>query len=225
MSEKQIDNYESEMTVFVVEDDEAMRHSIGGLLGEAGFEYQLYDSPRQFYESFDGKPGCLVLDLRLPEVDGVELYRQLTEQGTTLPFVMISGNSDTRSVVDSIRLGAIDFLEKPFRTKDLVDCIHRAFKKCTLEFDTRARLKTLTARETEFLGYLNQGLSVKVISEHLDISPKTGHVHRHSVHQKMNVTCDAALVKLLYQIEGEWGSSELFDAVTGRSETDEKLVR
>ncbi len=202
MSEKQIDSSESEMTVFVVEDDEAMRDSIGGLLKEAGFQYQLYDSPKQFNDKFDSRPGCLVLDLRLPGVDGVELYRTLREQGTRLPFIMISGNSDTRSIVDSMRLGAIDFLEKPFRSKDFVDCINRAFQRCSLEFDIHTRLESLTARETEFLGYLNQGLSVKVISQILEISPKTGHVHRHSVHQKMKVTCDAALVKLLYQIEG-----------------------
>jgi FixJ family two-component response regulator len=187
----------SELVVYVVEDDEAMRTSISDLLSDHNIAFRMFASPAECLEQFDNKPGCFIFDLRLPEMDGLQLRQHLTKQGVRLPFIMISGNGDIPAAVDSMRMGAIDFLEKPFRTQQLVESIEKAFVCVTRDMDINRRLDSLTHREKEFLGYLVKGMSVKAISNEFEISPKTGHVHRRNIHQKMAVDCDAALVKLL----------------------------
>jgi len=169
-----------DLIVYVVEDDEAMRTSISGLLAGESIKHRLYDSPQSFLEEFSKEPGVLLLDLRLPGINGIELYKLLREKGVNLPFIMISGNASIQNAVDSMRLGAVDFLEKPFRSQALLESIAKAFQ-------TIARNKDINR-------------SVKSISHQLNISPKTGHAHRRSIHQKMGVDSDAYLVKMLQQM-------------------------
>ncbi len=188
------------LIVYVVEDDEAMRTSISGLLTGESIKHRLYESPQTFLEEFSKEPGVLLLDLRLPGINGIELYQLLREKGVNLPFIMISGNASIQNAVDSMRLGAVDFLEKPFRSRALLESIDKAFTTITKNKDINRRLSLLSDRETEFLGYIKEGLSVKSISHQLNISPKTGHAHRRSIHQKMGVDSDAYLVKMLQSL-------------------------
>ena len=187
----------SEYVVYVVEDDSAMRESIGDLLTDHNFSFRLFSSPAECLSKFDNQPGCFLFDLRLPEMTGLELSQELRERGVRLPFIMISGNGDIPTAVSSMRFGAIDFLEKPFRSSALVESIDKAFARTSRELEVTRKINSLTNRESEFLSYLVKGMSVKAISNEFDISPKTGHVHRRNIHQKMGVDCDAALVKLL----------------------------
>ena len=189
------------LIVYVVEDDEAMRTSISGLLTGESIKHRLYDSPQNFLEEFSKEDGVLLLDLRLPGINGIELYKLLREKGVNLPFIMISGNASIQNAVDSMRLGAVDFLEKPFRSQALLESITKAFDTIVTNMDINRRLDLLSTREKEFLGYIKEGLSVKSISHQLNISPKTGHAHRRSIHQKMGVDSDAFLVKMLQSLE------------------------
>lgn len=189
------------LIVYVVEDDEAMRTSISGLLTGESIKHRLYDSPQSFLEEFSKENGVLLLDLRLPGINGIELYKLLREKGVNLPFIMISGNASIQNAVDSMRLGAVDFLEKPFRSQALLESISKAFDSILANLDINRRLGLLSTREMEFLGYIKEGLSVKSISHQLNISPKTGHAHRRSIHQKMGVDSDAYLVKMLQSLE------------------------
>ena len=189
------------LIVYVVEDDEAMRTSISGLLTSESIQHRLYASPQSFLEEFSKEDGVLLLDLRLPEINGIELYKLLRDKGVNLPFIMISGNASIQNAVDSMRLGAVDFLEKPFRSQALLESISKAFETIAANRDINRRLDLLSAREMEFLGYIKEGLSVKSISHQLNISPKTGHAHRRSIHQKMGVDSDAYLVKMLQSMQ------------------------
>ena len=177
---------QSEYTVYVVEDDDGMRKSLGELLTDNNYSHRIYSSPAECLEFFDNKPGCFLLDLRLPGIDGLELREKLQERGVRLPFIMISGNGDIPSAVKAMRIGAIDFLEKPFGSRALIESIEKAFAKYSNEAEVISRLDSLTQREKEFLKYLVKGMSVKAISGEFDISPKTGHVHRRNIHQKMS---------------------------------------
>ena len=189
------------LIVYVVEDDEAMRTSISGLLTGESIKHRLYDSPQNFLEEFSKEDGVLLLDLRLPGINGIELYKLLREKGVNLPFIMISGNASIQNAVDSMRLGAVDFLEKPFHSQALLESITKAFDTIVTNMDINRRLDLLSTREKEFLGYIKEGLSVKSISHQLNISPKTGRAHRRSIHQKMGVDTDAFLVKMLQSLE------------------------
>lgn len=188
--------------VFVVEDDIAMRESLAQLLEVEGFRFKMFETPQAFLNQFtENQVGCLLFDLRLPGIDGIELYKEVSQQSRRCPLIMISGNADIRSAVDAMKLGAINFLEKPFRSELLVESIWSALSKIQAEVSINARIDSLTTREKEFLTYIKRGMTVKAISKELNISAKTGHVHRRSIHKKMQVDSDAELVKLLHTIE------------------------
>ena len=128
------------LIVYVVEDDEAMRTSISGLLTGESIKHRLYDSPQNFLEEFSKEDGVLLLDLRLPGINGIELYKLLREKGVNLPFIMISGNASIQNAVDSMRLGAVDFLEKPFRSQALLESITKAFDTIVTNMDINLSL-------------------------------------------------------------------------------------
>ena len=187
----------SKYVVYVVEDDIGMRDSLGAMLKGQGFNYKLFATPDDFLAEFDGSPGCLLFDLCLPRIDGVELYRLLREKGVRLPCIMISGNANIMNAVESMKLGVVDFLEKPFRSQALVDCISKSLNIVAENEDTIRRFKTLTPREREFVEHIRDGASVKLISQDLGIKPKTGHIHRHSIHLKLGVSSDVELLNKL----------------------------
>lgn len=196
-SEVPLTQQESKYMVFVVEDDNGMRDSIGAMLEGESIKHKLFASPEEFLTEFDDTPGCLVFDLCLPGMDGVELYRMLREKGVRLPCVMISGNANIKNAVESMKLGVVDFLEKPFRSQTLIDCIAKSIKIVAENEDTISRFKSLTPREREFVEHIREGSSVKLISQELGIKPKTGHIHRHSIHLKLGVSSDVELLNKL----------------------------
>src|SRR5579872_7312648 len=168
-------------TVFIVDDDASVRTALSLLMRSANLAAELYSSARGFLTSVTAdRPGCLILDLRMPEVDGLELQRQLAARGSRLPIIMLTGHGDVSMAVQALRAGAFDFVSKPFESKALVARIREA-----IELDARlrkerlgraaidSRLKTLSPREAEVLSGIVDGLSTKEISAALGSSFNT----------------------------------------------------
>ena len=189
-------------TVFVVDDDEAVRNSISWMLRKVGLIVESFDSPRAILDVYDPtQPGCLVLDLRLPGMNGLELRRRLAERGGHHPFVMVTGHGEVPDVVDAMKLGAIDFIEKPYRREQLLDCVRQA-----LESDARSRrveskrrklqtnLLKLSNRERQILTRVVAGNTTNEIGRSLALSPKTVEVHRSNIARKMKVASMAELI-------------------------------
>jgi two-component system, LuxR family, response regulator FixJ len=192
---------EEKSLVHVVDDDAAMRDSIAFLVSSVGYECRTYASAEAFLETWQaGSPACLVVDVRMSNMSGLELQRVLVERGATLGVVFISGHGDVPMAVKAIRGGAVDFLEKPFNDQRLLDCIHEALRcsrQATDEANCRAavgaRLARLTLRERAVLDLVVAGKPNKTIASTLDISVKTVEVHRHNVMEKMAVMSVAEL--------------------------------
>lgn len=194
----------SEPTVFVVDDDDALRDQLSFTVKSVGFEVETFASAEGFLESFDpARPGCLVLDVRMAGMDGLELQEKLAAERTALPIIMISGHGDIPMVVSAVQAGAVDFLEKPFREQALLDRIRTA-----IERDARARraqagnteiqvrLASLTKREAQILELLVAGKSNKVIAKELFISHKTVESHRTRIMDKTQAANVADLVRM-----------------------------
>ena len=182
-----------ETTVYVVDDDDAGRHSIHWLIESVGLRVESFARPTDFLEAYDAaKPGCLVLDLRLPEMSGLELQKRLRSLGARIPIIMITAYGNVATAVRAMKGGAIDFVEKPFNDQALLDRIQQCIE-LDLEMrdvnasydDIRARYETLTKRERQVMSLLIAGKSNKPIGEMLGISPKTVEVHRAKVMEKM----------------------------------------
>lgn len=187
--------------VHVVDDDAGIRDSIDFLVSSVGYQCQNYASAEAFLETFKtGTPGCLVVDVRMSSMSGLELQRLLAERGSTLGVVFVTGHGDVPMAVKAMRGGAVDFLEKPFNDQRLLDCINEALRYsaqatagavCRAAID--ARLARLTTREREVLDLVVAGKPNKVIAATLDISIKTVEVHRSNVMEKMAVMSVAEL--------------------------------
>jgi RNA polymerase sigma factor (sigma-70 family) len=206
MNERRV--MEAEAPVYVVDDDELVRRSLQRLLGSAGYRVHSFASATNFLESVEGlEPGCLVLDLRLPDMDGSELHRQLQASGFDLPVVFLTGFGDIPTSVRAIKSGAIDFLQKPVSDTALLDAIAGAISRAREEHDERARLRefarryaTLTPREREVLQLVLAGKLNKQIAQHLAISEKTVKVHRAHLMSKMGVRRIAVLAQIAAQM-------------------------
>ena len=189
------------LLVHVVDDDSAIRDSIDFLVSSVGYQCRTYASAENFLETFKaGTPGCLVVDVRMSSMSGLELQRLLVERGATLGVVFVTGHGDVPMAVKAMRGGAVDFLEKPFNDQRLLDCINEALRYstqatagavCRAAID--ARLARLTTREREVLDLVVAGKPNKVIAATLDISIKTVEVHRSNVMEKMAVMSVAEL--------------------------------
>ena len=187
--------------VHVVDDDAGIRDSIDFLVSSVGYQCRTYASAEDFLERFKaGSPGCLVVDVRMSSMSGLELQRLLVERGATLGVVFVTGHGDVPMAVKAMRGGAVDFLEKPFNDQRLLDCINEALRYstqatagavCRAAID--ARLARLTTREREVLDLVVAGKPNKVIAATLDISVKTVEVHRSNVMEKMAVMSVAEL--------------------------------
>lgn len=194
-------------TIFVVDDDAAMRHSLDFLLRSLGTPVLAFPSAEAFLAEWrSDQPGCLVLDVRMPGMSGLELQRELGERGATLSIVFISGHGDIPMVVRAMRAGAIDFLEKPFNDQVLLDLVTRGLRKSAEACDravrsrlVRTRIETLTTRERAVMALVAQGKPNKVIAFDLDISIKTVEVHRAHVMEKMGVASVAELTLMLVE--------------------------
>lgn len=201
----------SDPTVFIVDDDEAVRDSLGFLMKTIGAPFQTYGLAAEFLADFDlNRSGCLLLDIRMPGMSGLELQKALARKHSILPIIFITGHGDVPMAVEAMREGAFDFIQKPFRDQDLIDCVHNA-----LEVDSRNRaalierdkvnsnLKTLTEREKQILSRVVDGKSNKAIAAELCLSQRTIEVHRAHVMEKMQADSVAHLVRMIVNINPE----------------------
>lgn len=184
-----------ERLVHLVDDDEAIRRSAGFMLKTSGFRVQTYESGDQLLKAAGLlDPGCVLLDIRMPGMDGLEVQQALKERGVGLPVVIMTGHGDVTLAVQAMKAGAIDFIEKPFEKAVLLGAIDQAFNRLDRSTDTReraneaeVRLNALTPREREVLDGLAQGLPNKTIAYDLGISPRTVEIHRANLMSKLGV--------------------------------------
>ena len=199
----------SQPTVFIVDDDEAVRSSLKLLLKSVGRAVVDYPSAVDFLTAYKfEKPGCLVLDIRMPGMSGLELQEQLNQRGAIVPVIFISGHADVPMAVEAVQHGAFDFLQKPFRDQDLLDRVQAAIerdaanRKQLHELETlRHRLASLTAREREVLALVTQGKANKVMAGDLGVSQRTIEIHRARVMEKMEAHSLAQLVRMMLVLE------------------------
>ena len=193
----------NEPLVYVVDDDEAVRDSLTLLLKAVGLTGKAFASAPEFLENYDPEQhGCLVADIRMPGMSGLDLQAELNERGAPIPLVFITGHGDVPMAVDAMKSGALDFIEKPFRDQELLDRVHQALawdkERRTENLQTltiRERLATLTPRETEVMERVVQGQANKVIAMDLGVSQRTVEIHRARVMEKMAVRSVAKLVR------------------------------
>jgi len=190
-------------TVFVVDDDEPVLDAIGLLLDTVDIPHQCYDSAQAFLAGYEAQQtGCLVLDIRMPGMSGLELQDHLIDAQDTIPIIFITGHGDIPMAVEAMKKGALDFIRKPFRDQDLLDRIQEAM---TWDAETRehhadleavrGRAGLLTPREQEVFGRVAEGQANKVVAIDLEISERTVEIHRSQVMQKMEARNLADLVK------------------------------
>ena len=194
-----------EPLVFIIDDDEAVRDALDMLFRSVGLAVHSFQSAIEFLEEYDDSlSGCVVLDIRMPTMRGLELQEELISRKSTLPIIFISGHGDIPMAVSAVKKGAMDFISKPFRDQDLLDCVQRALKE-NARLQDRAgayqaaanNLNLLTPREREVLDLMIEGKANKVIAADMDISQRTVEVHRGNVMEKMGTRSLAQLVKMV----------------------------
>lgn len=200
---------EDKQIVFIVDDDEGVREGLSLLLETVGQPSELFDSAHSFLNAYDeSKGGCLVLDIRMPRMTGLDLQKRLIDAGSRLPIIFITGHGDIPMAVEAMRRGALDFIRKPFREQDLLDRINEAL---VVDDDARRkamdreliheRLAVLSERERQVFDRVADGEMNKMIAMDLGISERTVEVHRGHVMQKLGVRTLAQLVRI--KIESE----------------------
>jgi two-component system response regulator FixJ len=190
--------------VYVIDDDEAMRDSLDFLLGAADFDVTLFESAQHFLDALPGVDfGCVVSDVRMSGVDGIELLKRLKANRSTLPVLIVTGHGDVPLAVEAMKLGAVDFLEKPFEDDRLIGMIDVALKQAesgarseAAALDIAAKVESLSPRERQVMEGLVAGLSNKQIAREYDISPRTIEVYRANVMTKMQAGSLSELVRL-----------------------------
>jgi len=203
------------IVVHVVDDEEAVRNSLSFLLSTSGFAVRTHVSAVAFLEVAPSlKNGCLVTDLRMPDVDGVELLRRLNAAGTMLPAIVVTGHGDVQMAVEAMKNGAMDFIEKPFSDEVLIESIRRAVERAGSLVDaeaaasrTRERLASLSDRERQVLKGVVQGQANKTIALELGLSPRTVEVYRAGLMNKMQAKNLADLVREVISIDLDQFSS------------------
>ncbi len=191
-------------TVHVVDDDAAIRNSLRVLLEAAGFAVRTHESAKAFLAASPGLGGCVLTDVRMPEIDGLELQERLNERGIQLPVIIMTGLGDVPVAVRAMKAGAVDFLEKPFEDEQLLSAVQRALEASKRLQDLEAaavqaasRRASLTRREAEVLDLLVTGLSTKAIANELGTSPRTIEVHRARVFEKLQARNLPELMRLV----------------------------
>ncbi len=191
-------------TVFIVDDDEAVRDSLSALLEAEGFAAETFESAKAFLAGFAPKDTCCVVaDIRMPDMDGLELQEEIIRKGWGLPVIIITGHGDVPLAVRAMKAGAVDFIEKPFDDGALKVSIERGLEQSrkargenVQAQEAETRISQLTAREREVMEHLVAGRPNKVIAHRMDISPRTVEVHRGRVMEKMQARSLSDLVRM-----------------------------
>lgn len=202
---------QAKATVYIVDDDDGMRRALTLLMSTVGYHAVAFARPTDFLAKFDpNQPGCLVLDVRMPEMSGLEVQQHLNRAGSLLPVILVTGHGDIPMAVQAMKDGAFDFLQKPFRDQELLDRINAALKqdaenRAAVEkhADLRRRSESLTPREREVMALVVDGKANKVIAIDLGLSERTVEIHRANVMEKMGARSVAHLVKMNLTLDGE----------------------
>jgi len=200
----------TDATVFVVDDDQAVRESLSRLMESVGQEVATYAGAQEFLDSYDpSRPGCVVLDIRMPGMSGLDLQEKLARDGMRIPVIIISGHGDVEKAVRAMKAGAVDFLRKPYKAKVLLERIGQA-----LELDAKIRrqeaerakaaalIAQLTPREREVMGLLATGAPIKQIAYRLGLSRKTVDVHRAHIMMKLQIDSVVDIARLVEIYDG-----------------------
>lgn len=192
-------------TVFIVDDDPGVLDSLKFLMRSVGLTAEIYQSAREFLQAFDlDRPGCLVLDVRMPEMSGLELQERLKSMGSVLPIIFITAHGDIPMAVQAVKAGAVDFVQKPFRDQDLIDKVQAALQqdaesrqRLADRADITERIESLTPRELEVMDLVVEGKPNKAIAHSLGISQRTVEIHRARVMEKMQAESVSQLVQMV----------------------------
>ena len=195
---------ETDGVVFVVDDDAEMRESLKNLIRSVGLRVEVFPSAPQFLQSKrPDVPGCMILDVRLPGLSGLDLQKRMAEAEIEIPIIFITGHADIPMTVQAMKAGAVEFLTKPFREQDLLDAIQQALERDSQAREQRAeieglrrRFALLTPREREVMALMVAGLLNKQIAGELGASETTVKIHRHNVMEKMGAGSLADLVRM-----------------------------
>ncbi|MCG7201615.1 response regulator transcription factor [Marinobacter pelagius] len=198
-----------QQAVYVVEDDEAVRDSLELLLKSDGKPVKTYESANAFLKDYsDQMAGCIVLDIRMPGMDGMELQKKLNEKHSILPIIFVTGHGDVPMAVDAMKEGAVDFIQKPYREEALLEKIEAALeqdreqrKSLDEKQEIIRRIKSLTPREHEIMDRMIAGQANKVIAIELEISQRTVEIHRSRVMHKMGTHSLAHLVRMVLSVK------------------------
>jgi two-component system response regulator FixJ len=194
-----------EATVFVVDDDPAVRHSLAWLIESVGLRVKTYPSAQSFLDAYDDdQHGCLVLDVRMPGMSGVDLQEQLVTMDVAIPVIFVTGHGDVPMAVRAMKRGALDFIEKPFNNQELLDRIHQAIQRDASQRKERAqraelcaRTASLTPREREVMDKVVAGKANKAMARELGVSVKTIEAHRARLMEKMRARSVSELVQIV----------------------------
>lgn len=197
------------ITVHIVDDDPGMLEYLSDLISTINYKSITYDNASDFLNSYNNDGlGCLILDLQLPGISGLELQQQLAIDDIDIPVIMISGFGDISTAVKAMKAGVLDFLEKPFKAKDLLELVKKAINKHEVErdknhtqFKTKTRINSLTKREKEVMDHVVIGTLNKDIAKQLEISVKTVEVHRSNLMEKMAANSVADLVRMSLEVK------------------------
>ena len=199
---------ENHATVYVIDDDSLMRNLIARIVGQSGYFCKTYSTAKAFIESYSNGRGCLISDVQMPEMDGLELLESLQSYNILLPCILITGHGDVPSAVRAMKSNAVDFLQKPFQSTVLLERIDHAIdldrathRQKEHSVGVGERLKSLTTRETEVLEHVIDGAANKTMAYQMDLSTKTIELHRRNLMRKMNVDSVAELVRVVTEYQ------------------------
>jgi two-component system response regulator FixJ len=204
-----------ERTVHLVDDDEAIRRSAGFMLKTSGFLVQTFASGVELLKERELAPGCILLDVRMPEMDGLEVQQALRARGVAFPVIVMTGHGDVDVAVQAMKYGAVDFIEKPFEKAVLLDAIHEGFARLenagrsgSRAKEARILLEALTPREKDVLRGLARGHPNKTIGFDLGISPRTVEIHRANLMTKLDVASLSGALRIAFAAEPSEGDEE-----------------